>query len=164
MGHVSRHGKVAATLALIGIVAACTVGAPSTFTLNSASVDATYTCPVGAADAPYDLKGVIDVRNSTSNAVMIKSVAAVMTLVAVKGSWLEKVGDKYQASDIGVSPQTVASGTSASLNLILPSSCTTGKTAVAGASYGEYSIAFTVVTSTGIHTIVSQNRHRIVAA
>jgi hypothetical protein len=149
---------------LIGVAAACTVGAPSTFTLNSASVDATYMCPVGAADAPYDLKAVIAVRNSTSSAVTIKSVAAVMTLVAVKGSWLEKVGDKYQASDIGVSPQTVAAGSSTSLNVILPSACSTGKAATAGGSYGEYSIAFTVVTSTGTHTIVSQNRHRIVAA
>jgi hypothetical protein len=164
MGHVSRHRKVAPFLLAIGIAAACTVGPAATFTLNSASVDATYACPVGAADAPYDMKAVIDVRNSTSSAVTIKSVAAAMTLVAVKGSWLEKIGDKYKASDIGFSPQTVASGSSASLNVILPSACTSGKAAVAGASYGEYSIAFTVVTSAGTQTIVSQNRHRIVAA
>jgi phosphosulfolactate phosphohydrolase-like enzyme len=164
MGHVSRHGKVAPFLLLIGMAAACTVGTPATFTLSSASVDATYTCPVGAADAPYDMKAVIDVRNSTSSAVTIKSVAAAMTLMAVKGSWLEKVGDKYQASDIGFSPETVAPGSSASLKVILPSACTNGKAAIAGASYGDYSIAFTVVTSAGTQTIVSQNRHRIVAA
>jgi hypothetical protein len=164
MGRVSRHSKVAPELLLIGIAAACTIGAPSTFTLNSASVDATYTCPVGAADAPYDLKAVIDVRNGTSSAVTIKSVAAAMTLVAVKGSWLEKVGNKYQAVDVGVSPQTVAAGRSASLNVILPSACTNGKAAAPDASYGDYSVEFTVVTSAGTHTIVSRNRHRIAAA
>ena len=164
MGHVSRHGKVAVMLLLIGVAAACTLGTPSTFTLDSASVDPTYTCPLGATDAPYDLKAVIDVRNGTSGAVTIKSVAAAMTLVAVKGTWLEKLGDKYRASDVRVSPQTVASGSSASLNVILPSACTNGKVAAAGASYGDYSIAFTVVTSAGTHTIVSRNRHRIVAA
>src|SRR6202163_3448843 len=94
MGHVSRRGRIALILAVVGI-AACTVGAPSTFTLNTASVDATYTCPLGAANAPYNLNATIDVRNGTSSAVTIKSVTAVMTLVAVKGGWLEKVGDKY---------------------------------------------------------------------
>jgi hypothetical protein len=163
MGHVSRHAKVAPMLVAIGIAAACTVGTPSTFTLNSASVDATYACPLGATDAPYDLKAIIDVRNGTSSAVTIKSVSAAMTLVAVKGTWLEKVGEKYQASDVGFSPQTVAEGSSASLNVILPSACTNGKPAVPDASYGDYSIAFTVVTSAGTHTIVSQNNHRIVA-
>jgi hypothetical protein len=164
MGHVSRHGNVAPILMVIGVAAACTVGAPSTFTLNSASVDATYTCPLGATDAPYDLKAVIDVRNGTSSSVAIKSVSAAMTLVAVKGTWLEKVGEKYQASDIGFSPQTVAAGSSASLNVILPSTCTNGKAAVPDASYGDYSIAFTVMTSAGTQMIVSQNKHRIVAS
>ncbi len=150
-------------LLLIVIAGACTFGAPSTFTLSSASVDPTYTCPTGASDAPYDLKAVIDVRNGTSSAVTIKSVAAAMTVVAVKGTWLEKVGEKYQASDVGVSPQTVGAGGSASLNVILPSACTNGKGAVAGANYADYSISFTVVTSAGTFTIVSRNKHRIVA-
>jgi hypothetical protein len=163
MGHVSRHGKFAPMLLVIGIAAACTVGAASTFTLSSASVAATYTCPLGATDAPYDLKAVIDVRNSTSSTVTIKSVSAAMTLVAVKGTWLEKVGEKYQASDVGFSPQTVAAGSSASLKVILPSACTNGKAAVPDASYADYSIAFTVVTSAGTHTIVSKNKHRIIA-
>jgi len=163
MGRVSRHGKVAPIALVIGIAAACTVGSPSTFTLSSASVDATYACPLGATDAPYDLKAVIDVRNGTSSAVTIKSVSAAMTLVAVKGTWLEKVGERYQASNIGFSPQAVAAGTSASLNVILPSACTNGKAAVPQASYADYSIAFTVATSAGTHTIVSQNKHRIVA-
>jgi hypothetical protein len=90
-------------------------------------------------------------------------VSAAMTLVAVKGTWLEKVGEKYQASDVGFSPQTVAAGSSASLKVILPSACTNGKAAVPDASYADYSIAFTVVTSAGTHTIVSKNKHRIIA-
>ena len=33
-----------------------------------------------------------------------------------------------------------------------------------GSSYGEYSVDLTVATSSGIHTIASKNRHRIIAA
>ncbi|MHB8689309.1 MAG: hypothetical protein ACYDB4_19310 [Candidatus Dormibacteraceae bacterium] len=164
MGHVWRHGKVAATLVLVGFAAACTVGPPATFTLNTASVDATYICPLGAADAPYNLNATLEVRNGTSSAVTIKSVAVVMTLIAVKGGWLERVGDKYEASGVSVSPHTVAPGSSTSVKVSVPSSCTNGKASSAGASYGEYSVAFTVATSAGTLTIGSENRHRIVAA
>jgi hypothetical protein len=163
MGHVSGLGRIALILVVIGL-AACTVGAPSTFTLNTASVDATYTCPLGAADAPYNLNATIDVRNGTSSAVTIKSVTAVMTLVAVKGDWLEKVGDKYEASAASVSPQTVASGSTTSLKFTFPSACTNGKTPRAGSNYGEYSVAFSVATSAGTQTIESRGRHRLVAA
>ena len=52
----------------------------------------------------------------------------------------------------------------ASLIVSVPSTCTNGKVPNAGASYGDYSVAFTVVTSSGTQTIQSQNRHRIVAA
>ncbi|MHB8587311.1 MAG: hypothetical protein ACYDA0_00500 [Candidatus Dormibacteraceae bacterium] len=162
MGEVFR--EVAAVVALIGIASGCTIGAPSTFTLNSASVDATYTCPAGAANAPYNLNATIDVRNSTSGTVTIKSVAAVLTLVAVKGSWLERVGDKYEAAGVTVSPQTVGAGSSTSLKVTVPSACTNGKTPSAGTNYGDYSVLFTIATTSGTHTIESQNRHRLVAA
>ena len=164
LGFVSRHRKVASVLLVIGLATACSAGSPSTFALNRASVDVSYTCPLGASNAPYALNAAIDVHNGTSSAVTIKSVTAVMTLVAVKGGWLEQVGDKYEAISATFAPQTVAPGSSASLTLTVQSACTNGKAPNAGASYGEYSVAFSVATSAGTHRIDSQNRHRIIAA
>jgi hypothetical protein len=163
MGEVFRG--IAAAVLLIGIASGCSIGAPSTFTLNSASVDATYICPTGAANARYNLNATIDVRNGTSGTVTIQSVAAVMTLAAIKGSWLERVGDKYEATGITVSPQTVGAGSSAALKVTIPSACTNAKTTSTstGVSYGDYSVMFSVATSSGTHTIQSQNRHRLVA-
>ena len=164
MGEVSRRAKVVPVMALLAIVTGCSVGAPSTFTLNSASVDQSYVCPTSANDLSYTIHATIDVRNGTSSTVTIKSVSVVMTLAAIKGGWLERIGDKYDAGGVTVSPEAVGAGSSASLNLSIPSTCTNGKVPSSGSSYGEYSVAFTVVTSAGTHTISSQNRHRIVAA
>lgn len=159
--HIFRGARVGLLVLLAG---GCAVGAPSTFTLNSASVDSAYSCPLGAADAPYKLQAIIDVRNGTSSIVTIKSVAAVMTLVDVKGKWLEPVGDKYQASDVTFSPATVGAGSSTSLKVTIPSACTNGKTPSATAGYGEYSVALTVATSAGTQTVSTRNRHRIAVA
>ncbi len=75
------------------------------------------------------------------------------------------MGDKYDASGVTVSAwQSVSAGNTATLNVTIPSTCTNGKLPSAGSSYGEYSVAFTVVTSAGTHTILSQDKHRIVAA
>jgi hypothetical protein len=106
---------------------------------------------------------VIDMRNGTSSSVTVKSVSAVMTLVAVKGTWLEKIGDKYEASGVTFSIGALAAGGAASTQVTVPSSCTRGKTAGSEASYGEYSVAFTVTTTSGTYTIQSANHHRIVA-
>ena len=164
MAEVSRAAKVALMLLVAGIAGGCSIGTPSIFTLNGASVETTYTCPPGAANAPYFLIATIDVHNGTSSSVTIKSVAAVMTLAAVKGSWLEPIGNKYDASGVTFAPRTVGANSSASLKVVVPSACTNGKTPSAGTNYGEYSVALTVATSSGTHTIESQNRHRIVAA
>jgi hypothetical protein len=157
--------RIGTAVVLIGIAGGCAIGAPSTFTLNSASVDATYICPTGSADARYTLNGKIDVWNGTSGAVTIQSVAAVMTLSAIKGGWLERVGDKYEATAVTVSPMKVSAGSSASLKVAVPSACSNAKTASTstGAGYGDYSVTFTVTTSSGTHTIQSQNRHRLIA-
>ena len=146
------------------VACGCAIGAPSTFTLNSASVDGSYSCPLGAANAPYNLRATIEVRNGTSSTVTIKSVSAVMTLAAVKGGWLEPLGDKYQAGAVTFSPTTVGAGSAASLKVTIPSACTNGSTPRAGGSYGEYSVALVVTASSGSYTISSKNRHRIVAA
>jgi hypothetical protein len=156
--------KMAPLMLLIGIAGACSIGAPSTFTLDSASVDESFVCPTSANNLSYTIHAMLGAHNGTSSSVTIKSVAVVMTLAAVKGGWLEHVGDKYDAGGVTVSPETVNAGSDASLSLKIPSACTNGKLPNAGASYGEYAVAFTVVTSSGTHVILSQNRHRIVAA
>ena len=158
-----RQAKVATLLLLIGAAGGCAIGAPSTFTLNSASVDQSYVCPTAAIDLPYKIHATIGVRNGTSSSVTIESVEVVMTLAAVKGGWLEHVGNKYDAGGT-VSPDTVGAGNTASLAVTIPSACTNGKVPSSGASYADYSVAFTVATSAGTHTIVSSNRHRITAA
>jgi hypothetical protein len=155
---------MAPLLLLIAIAGACSSGAPSTFTLNRASVDESFVCPTSANDLAYTIHATLGVHNGTSSNVTIRSVAVVMTLASVKGGWLEHVGDKYDAGGVTVSPDTVSAGSDASLSVKIPSTCTNGKLPNAGSSYGEYSIAFTVVTSSGTHTVLSQNRHRIVAA
>jgi hypothetical protein len=95
--------------------------------------------------------------------VTIKSVAARMTLAATKGSWLQKVGDKYDATAVKFTPETIGSGSSSSVQVAIPSACTSGKTAKVDSSYGDYSIELTVVASSGTYKIASANRHRILA-
>ena len=164
MAEVSRLAKVATLLVVVVISGGCSIGGPSTFTLNSASVDESYVCPTSANDLSYTLHATIGVRNGTSSVVTIRSVEVVMTLASIKGGWLEHVGARYDAGGVTVLPGTVGAGSTASLIVSVPSTCTNGKLPSSGASYGDYSVAFTVVTSSGTHTIQSQNRHRIVAA
>jgi hypothetical protein len=164
MSKLVAGAQMAAAALVIVVASSCVGGAPSTLVLNSASVDATYTCPNGADNAPYDLLAMIDLHNGTSSAVTIKSVAAAMTLAEVKGGWLERVGDKYEASGVTFTPAVVSAGGSAKLKITIPSACTNGTLPSAGASYGDYSVALVVTASSGTYTIGSKNRHRIVAA
>src|SRR6202022_536100 len=109
---------------VIFIAGGCSLGAPSTFSLNRASVDSSYTCPTSVDDGAYELHATIDIHNGTSSSVTIKSVAASMTLSAVKGSWLERIGDKYEASGVTFAPAQVGAGKSTSLKVTIPSACT----------------------------------------
>ena len=152
-----------AVLAMV-VASGCSVGPPSTFSVDGASVDASYTCPTGVDNAPYELHATIDLRNGTSSSVTIKSVAASMTLSAVKGSWLERVGDNYEANGVTFAPAAVGPGRSISLKVTIPSACTNGQAPMAGASYGDYSVALVVTASSGSYAIASKNHHRIVAA
>jgi hypothetical protein len=154
--------------ALAGVVlAGCLITAcsrdSSSLALTNASVDQTYTCPAGANNAAYELHATVDAHNGTSGAITIKSVTATMTLEAIKGTWLDKVGDKYQAVNATVTPTTVAAGANSSLKLTIPSACTNGKV-MNGASYGDYRVNLQLATSAGNYAISSKTVHRIVAA
>ena len=41
------------------VFTACSFGSPSTFTVSNASVDPSYTCPAGANNVHYDVRGTM---------------------------------------------------------------------------------------------------------
>lgn len=153
---------IAAWVAIAAFLMAACSGS-STFALTTASVDQTFTCPVGSNNAPYEVHATVDAHNGTSKSVTINSVTVDMTLEAVNGPWLEKVGDKYQASNVTMAPVSVEPGANASLKVTIPSACTNGK-ATSGASYGDYRVTLHFATSAGNFSISSKALHRLVAA
>jgi uncharacterized protein YcfL len=156
-----RHLVVAALTILL--VAACSSSKPATFTLDSASVDTTYYCPGGANNAAYDLHATVKVHNGTSKAVTIDSATAQMTVASIKGSWLEKVGDRYNADGVKFTPATVAAGGTSSVKLTIPSACTSGKSGTGTPSSADYKVTVHLTTSAGTFTITAANKHEIVA-
>ncbi|TAN32411.1 hypothetical protein EPN29_09615 [bacterium] len=158
------QAPIALVPAVVALGASCAFGTPATFSLSNVSVDSTYACPPGANNAAYDLHATIDAHNGTSNLVTIESVGAVMILAAVKGAWLEHVGDRYDAGRVAFTPSTVGAGTDGQLKVTVPSACTNQARATRASDYGEYSVEFTVTTSAGKFMVQSRNRHRIAAA
>ena len=144
------------------VVAGCTFGS-STFSVSNASVDASYTCPVGANNVYYDLRGTIDAHNGTSSAVAISKVAATMTLAAVNGTWLEKVGSRYDADNVAFRPSSIGAGADSTLSVTIPSACT-GRVAGSPTASADYAVTFTITTSAGTFKVDSNDKHRIVTA
>jgi hypothetical protein len=153
------RGSMPLALAVVLLACACSSSTPQVFTVTSASVDSAYICPSGSNNAPYDLHGSVDVFNPTASSVPIESVKAEMTLVGVKGSWLERLGDKYDAGLVKFRPDSARAGGDTTLAITIPSACTNGKITLA--SYGDYQVAFTLITSMGMYSVVAKNRHRI---
>ena len=145
------------------MIAACSIGSPNTFSLSNASVDASHTCAVGAINVSYDLNGAIDVHNGTANAVTIRSVDATLTLAAVKGGWLQKVGDAYDAGSATFTASSVGAGANTALALTVRSWCT-GRATGSPVAWGDYAVTFTMATSAGTFKVTSRDRHRIVTA
>ncbi|HSS95029.1 MAG TPA: hypothetical protein VLR46_13730 [Candidatus Dormibacteraeota bacterium] len=152
----------ALAISLIAL-AGCSSGSPSTFNLGNASVDQSYTCPVGASNAHYDVHGTIDANNPTSQPVLISTVDATFTLASVKGGWLEKVGDKYVPSQVTFTPATVGAGASTTIAVTIPSACT-GRSASATVASGDYAVSFKITTTAGTFKLDSKDRHRITTA
>jgi hypothetical protein len=142
------------------LIAGCTTSQP-VFSVSNAAVDSSYTCPVGASNAHYDLNGTVDAHNGTSKEVTITEVDATMTLAGVKGEWLQKVGDKYVARNVTFTPSSVAAGANVTLTLTVPSACT-GRVATVPVASGDYTVTFTLTTSEGTFKADSKNKHRIV--
>jgi hypothetical protein len=145
------------------LLAGCSFGSTSSFAVSNASVDQGYSCPVGAKDLQYEVHGTIDAHNGTSKTVTISAVTATMTLAAVDGSWLQKVGDKFDAGNVTYTPTSVGAGSSATLSVTVPSACT-GRAAKSSVAWGDYVVTFTMTTSAGSFKLDSQNKHRIATA
>ncbi len=146
------------------VASACSSSQPSTFTLTSASTDATYWCPGHANNAPYDVHASISVHNGNSSAVAITGVTAQMTLEHIGGTWLEKVGDAYDAGAASFTPATVKPGSGTTLKIKFKSACTSPAYGTGASSYGDYKVTLRVTTSAGSYSIASANLHRILAA
>jgi hypothetical protein len=156
--------RLTAVLAALVALAACSSSASATFSLTGATVDPTYWCPAGSSNAPYTLHATIKARNDTAKEVVVDSATAELVLKEVKGSWLESVGDHYDAGKVEVSPMTIAPRSSAALQVTIPSSCTSGRYDAGGASWGDYDVKVHLVTSAGDFSITAGNRHEIRAA
>lgn len=133
-------------------------------TVSNASVDAAHSCPAGASNAAYDLHAQVDVHNSTSNSVTIKTITADMTLEASGGTWEEKIGDRYSVAAARFTPESVGSGATTTVQLTVPSACTNSKTGTGGKSHGDYQVTLHLATSSGSFSVTSKNLHTITAA
>jgi hypothetical protein len=149
--------------AVMMIGTSCGFGS-STFSLSNASVDPRYDCPRGSHNSSYDLHATANAHNGTSGSVTITTVSAAMTLATVHGAWLQQVGSKYDAGSVSFQPSSFGAGTDTTLHVTIPSACTNNSSAASAASYGEYRISLTVISSAGIIKIDGQNQHRITAA
>src|SRR5690242_371517 len=129
--------RLAAMLIAFMVLAACS-SPPATFSLAGATVDAAYWCPGGSSNAPYTVHARIQARNDTAREVTIDSATADMVLTGVTGSWLERVGDRYDAGTVQVEPTTVAPRSSATLTVAIPSACTSALYGSSGSSSGTY--------------------------
>lgn len=154
--------SIPSAAACMVLLVSCDVVPQSTFSVTNASVDSSYSCPVGAVNAYYDVRGTIEARNGTSKQVTISSIDAVLTLASVKGGWLQKVGDRYDAGSVTFTPASVDAGANATLSVTIPSSCT-GRSAGSPVASGDYAITFTITTSAGTFRVDSKDRHRIIS-
>jgi hypothetical protein len=131
-------------------------------TLSNAHVDASYKCPNPANNLGYDLHASVDLDNSTSNTLTIKSLSEVGTLVDVFGTWnVGSVGQKFNQQINTFSPNSVKSGDKATIKFIIKFSCT--NSGVTATTYGDLDFKFMLVTSAGTYTSGAA-RHRLVIA
>lgn len=159
--HVPPVRAIVILLAAV-LAAGCSSSPSPAFTVKSASVDATYFCPGGADNAPYDLHATVLVDNGTAKTVTVEAVSAQMTVASVKGAWLEKVGDRYDAPKAAVTPTTVAPGKRAELAVTIPSACTSGKYGTGTSSSAAYDVTIRLTTTAGSFAVTAANQHEIV--
>jgi len=136
---------------------------PTAFSLGSASVDTSYSCPAGTGQQAYDVHVTVPADNPTSQDVTIKSATASMVVATVHGHWQQPVGFRYDAGQVPVSPNRVGSRSKTTLKLTIPSACSNSKHTGTADNYADYTVEVTLVTSAGTYKLTAQNKHRILA-
>ena len=163
---VGRPLPIAMAVIVVGAVGACTpvcgIG-DSKFSLSGAHVlDSVYTCPIPSNHRSYDINGTVAANNPTGKPVSISSVSTVMTVVAKTPDWSAAVGDTYETADISFSPKSIGSGSKATLKFAIPGWCSDSQHTGRTDTHADYTVAVTVVTSTGTFKLNTNNRHRLV--
>lgn len=153
-----------ALLFAIAIAGACSSGSSPTFSVSDATADPTYWCPGNASNAPYDLHATVHLHNPTSSSVTVTGVTAELELAAVKGPWIEKVGEVYNAGDAAFAPAAAPPKSSTTMKVTVRSACTSPAYGTSSASYGDYKVTLHIKTTAGSYSISASNLHRILTA
>lgn len=148
----------------LAAVAASACGGDSSVAVTRATADPTYSCPGNAINTQYDLHATAVVHNPTASTVTITGVTAQMKLEAVKGPWLEKVGDVYDAGAATFAPAAASARSDTKLNVTFHSACTSPAYGTSTSSYGDYQVTLRIKTSAGSYSISAANLHRILTA
>jgi hypothetical protein len=150
------------SLAAMGILILAGCGGGG-FSFGGTTVDATHICAVGSSNSAYDLQAKIAADNSTSKAVDVTSIDAVLVVASIHGQWQQAVGSKYDAGDVQFSPRSIGANAKATVTATIPSACSNGQHQGTSDNYADYSVQLTVKTSDGTFHLTSSNKHRIVA-
>lgn len=147
---------------LAGLVGACgPFCGNGKLNLSNAKLNpTTFTCPTGAQDFGYDLKGTLDADNQTSKKITFKSMSTSAEIVKLVGSnWSAAVGDKSGADNIDFSPRSLDSGAKATLKFTTPWDCSDsgGNTTE---TYADFKLVLNIVTDSGTYKVNLPN-HRM---
>ena len=140
---------------LVGAVGACgPLCGNGKLNLSNAHINPTaFTCPSGADNYGYDVKGTFDADNQSSNNITIKSMRTDATVTKLNGSWGLSVGDKSGAENVTFSPKSIGSGSKATIKFTTPWDCTNTSGAAQSNTYADFALVLTVVTTAGTYKI-----------
>jgi len=129
--------------------------------LSNAKLNPTsFTCPSGAQNYSYDIKGTVDLDNQTSKKITIRSMSTSAQILKLVGdNWSAKVGDKSGADDIDYSPKSIASGTKAPLKFTTPWNCSNSG-GNSTETYADFKLQVVMVTDNGTYKFDLPN-HRM---
>lgn len=147
---------------LLGLVGACgPFCGNGKLNLSNAKMSPTsFTCPSGAQNYGYDIKGTVDADNQTSKKITIKSMSTTAEIIKLAGSnWSASVGEKSGANNIEFAPKAIDSGTKATFKFTTPWDCTNSGTN-SGDTYADFKLVLVIVTDNGTYKVNLPN-HRM---
>jgi hypothetical protein len=147
---------------LIGMVGACGpfCGNGKLNLSNAKMSPTTFTCPSGAQDYGYDIKGSVDADNQTSKKITIKSMSTTAEIIKLVGdNWSAAVGDKSGADNIDFSPKSIDSGSRTTFKFSTPWDCSDSGSN-SGETYADFKLVLNIVTDTATYKVTLPN-HRM---